>query len=66
MLTRLEDYFSSAGGFGVLSTADGKGKVDAAINSRPHLVDDRTIAFITRDPSPHHNLKKTTMKHIFP
>jgi hypothetical protein len=55
---RLEDYFAATSGFGVLSTADGNGKVDAAIYSRPHFMDDGTIAFIMRDRLTHHNLEE--------
>lgn len=55
---RLEDYFTAKNGIGVLSTADGNGKVDSAIYSRPHFLDDGTIAFIMRDRLTHHNLKE--------
>ncbi len=55
---RLNDYFAANNGIGVLSTADGNGKVDAAIYARPHIMDDGTIAFIMRDRLTHHNLKE--------
>ncbi len=54
----LQDYFTRAKGTGVLSTADGNGKVDAAIYARPHVMDDGTIAFIMRDRLTHHNLQE--------
>ncbi len=54
---RLEDYFG-ASGFGVLSTADGNGKVNTAIYARPHIMDDGTVAFIMRDRLTHHNLSE--------
>jgi Pyridoxamine 5'-phosphate oxidase len=54
----LNDYFSTTDGFGVLSTADGNGKVDAAIYARPHIMDDGTIAFIMRDRLTHHYLEE--------
>lgn len=54
----LHDYFSRTRGTGVLSTADGNGKVDAAIYARPHVMDDGTVAFIMRDRLTHHNLQE--------
>ena len=53
----IKEYFDSAEGNGILSTADGNGKVDAAIYSRPHFMDDGTIALIMRDRLTHHNLQ---------
>lgn len=55
---RLEDYFENTSGVGVLSTADDKGKVNAAIYGRPHFMDDQSIAFIASDRLTHANLKK--------
>ena len=53
----LKSYFETNRGIGVLATADGSGKVDAAIYSRPHFIEDGTIAFIMRDRLTHHNLQ---------
>ena len=53
----LKAYFDSTEGFGVLATADGDGKVDAAVYARPHFMDDGTIAMIMRDRLTHHNLQ---------
>ena len=53
----LKEYFESTKGFGVLSTADKEGKVDAAVYSRPHVMEDGTIASIMRDRLTHENLK---------
>lgn len=53
----LEKYFEDVEGCGILSTADGDGKVDAAIYARPHFMDDGTIAMIMRDRLTHHNLQ---------
>ena len=39
----LKAYFEDAQGFGLLSTADKDGKVDAAVYSRPHFMDDGTM-----------------------
>ncbi len=54
---KLDDYFDLKKGLGVLSTADGEGKVDAAIYARPHFMDDGTVAFSMRDRLSHHNLQ---------
>ena len=54
---RLREYFESVKGRGVLATADGDGKVDAAIYATPHFIDDETIAFIMRDRLTHDNLR---------
>jgi hypothetical protein len=53
----LKDYFEDKKGTGVLATADSTGKVDAAIYSRPHFMEDGSIAFIMRDRLTHHNLQ---------
>lgn len=52
----LKSYFESTTGTGILSTADSNGRVDAAIYSRPHFVENK-IAFIMRDHLTHKNLE---------
>ena len=52
----LGDYFENTEGFGVLATADAEGRVDAAVYSRPHVVDEATVAFIMAEKLTHHNL----------
>ena len=52
----LKGYFQNSKGVGVLSTADGSGQVNAAIYSRPHFMDDGSLAFIMRDRLSHRNL----------
>jgi hypothetical protein len=54
---KLKEYFENTAGNGILATADGNGQVDAAIYSRPHCMDDGTIALIMRDRLSHHNLQ---------
>ncbi|MFH0763639.1 MAG: pyridoxamine 5'-phosphate oxidase family protein, partial [Candidatus Omnitrophota bacterium] len=54
----LKEYFEKKNGFGVLSTADENGKVDAAPYARPHVVDDTHIAFIMSDRLSHANIRK--------
>lgn len=52
----LSDYFEKVKGTGVLATADSEGRVDAAIYSRPHVMDVDTVAFIMADRLTRHNL----------
>jgi hypothetical protein len=54
----LKDYFENNAGTGVLSTADAGGHVDAALYSKPHFMDDGTIAFIMNDRLSHRNLQE--------
>ena len=56
----LKEYFENTKGLGVLATADGDGKVDAAVYSRPHFMEDGTIALIMRDRLTHHNLQSNS------
>ena len=53
----LKEYFENTKGSGVLATADSSGKVDAAIYSRPHFLEEGALAFIMRDRLTHHNLQ---------
>lgn len=59
-MKQLKDYFESNKGFGVLATADSSGKVDAAVYSRPHFLEEGTLAFIMRDRLTHHNLQSNS------
>jgi hypothetical protein len=52
----IEEYFSNTSGAGVLATADAEGRVDAAIYSTPHVMDDGSVAFIMRERLTHHNV----------
>ena len=53
----LKQYFERVKGTGILATADRDGKVDAAVYSRPHFMEDGTLAFIMPDRLTHHNLQ---------
>ena len=53
----LKAYFENTEGVGVLATADGEGKVDAAVYARPHFMENGNIAMIMRDRLTHHNLQ---------
>lgn len=54
----LKTYFENTKGIGVLSTADHQGRVDSAVYSRPHVMEDGTFAFIMRDRLTHANLQR--------
>jgi len=54
---KLKDYFEKTKGLGVLSTADSHGKVNSAIYSRPHVMEDGSLAFIMRDRLTHKNIE---------
>ncbi len=53
----LKDYFESKKGLSVLSTADSLGRVNSAVYSRPHVVNDTEVAFIMADRKSHENIK---------
>jgi hypothetical protein len=56
-MMNLSEYFENTTGRGVLATADADGNVDAAVYSRPHFIDDTTIAYIMMDRLTHKNLQ---------
>ena len=53
----LKKYFDEQTGFGVLSTADKDGRVNAAVYARPSCFEDGTIGFIMPDRLTHSNLQ---------
>ena len=53
----LRSYFENTKGHGVLATADDQGRVNMAIFSRPHALEDHTIAFIMPHRLTHSNLQ---------
>jgi hypothetical protein len=53
----LKKYFEEHTGFGVLSTADKDGRVNAAVYARPHCFEDGTLGFIMPDRLTHSNLQ---------
>jgi len=57
----LKTYFEKAKGFGILATSDRDGNVNTAVYSRPHMMEDGSLAFIMNDRLTHHNL--TTNPH---
>jgi len=54
---KLNDYFEKTTGRGILATADSHGIVSGAVYSRPHFMDDDTIAFIMADRLTHKNIQ---------
>lgn len=57
MELKINDYFKTAKGQGVLATAGAEGKVDVALYANPHVIDDETIAFIMTEKLTHKNLQ---------
>ena len=53
----LKTYFAETKGHGVLSTANDRGEVDAAMFASPHVIDVGTVAFIMQDKLTHANLQ---------
>lgn len=56
----LEEYFKNTKGRGILATANSEGYVDAAVYSRPHVIDENTVAFIMRDRLTHANIQSNS------
>ena len=53
----LKTYFEQNQGHGGLATADASGRVNLAIFSRPHVMEDKTVAFIMPHRLTHNNLQ---------
>ncbi|MBP1733040.1 MAG: pyridoxamine 5-phosphate oxidase-related FMN-binding [Deltaproteobacteria bacterium] len=52
----LSEYFENSKGRGILATADKSGAGGIAVYSRPHFMEDGTLAFIMADRLSHKNL----------
>lgn len=48
-IDELKEYFENRKGTGILATADSGGNVSAALYSRPHVMEDGSLAFIMGD-----------------
>ncbi len=57
MAAKLSEYFRKTNGFGVLSTADSEGHVDATLYSMPIFEDEETVMFIMFDHLTHKNIQ---------
>ena len=51
-----KEYFASVQGTGVISTADNKGVVNAAIYAAPYSTEDGQLSFIMRERKTHENI----------
>ncbi len=54
---KLSDYFEKTKGLGIIATSDSKGKVGLAVYGRPHVINEKTLAFIMADRLMHKNLQ---------
>ena len=54
---KLSEYFEQTKGRGIISTADANGHLTAAVYARPHVFDEKTVAFIMADKLTHKNLE---------
>ena len=54
---KLSEYFEKKRGRGVMATADAKGNMGIAVYARPHIIDEKTVAFIMADRLMHKNLE---------
>ena len=54
----LKKYFREHEGLGILSTADPKGRVNAAVYAKPHVIDKDRVAFIMADKLTRANVEK--------
>ena len=57
---KISEYFKTAKGRGVLATADAGGAVNAAVYAIPHVIDEKTIAFLMAERLTHHNLQSNS------
>lgn len=55
----LADYFKKAVGTGVLATYGPEHKVDAAIYAKPHIIDEKTLAFVMKERISHQNIRSS-------
>lgn len=55
---KLQDYFSTKTGVGVISTSNQKGEVNSAVYAKPHITGTDTVAFIMRDKLTRANLQE--------
>jgi len=53
----LAEYFQEISGTGILSTADGEGRVDSAVYARPKVLAEDEVAFLMRERLTYNNLK---------
>jgi hypothetical protein len=54
---KITEYFEKKKGRGVIATSDSEGNVGVAVYARPHVIDEKTVAFIMADRLMHKNLQ---------
>lgn len=59
----LKEYFDNTEGYGILSTANSKGEVNAAVYSRPNVMEDGSLAVIMNNRLSHENIKQNPNAH---
>ena len=59
----LKNYFSEKTGLGVISTANDNGEVNGAVYAKPHVLGEKTVAFIMRDRLTRANLQRNGRAH---
>ena len=57
MEMKLSEYFEKTTGRGVIATGDSAGQINVAVYSRPHFINEETVAFIMADHLTHKNLE---------
>ncbi len=60
---KLAEYLDFTKGVGILSTANNRGEVNAAVYSRPHILDRDVVAFIMRERLSRANLLENKHAH---
>lgn len=60
---KLAEYIDFTKGVGILSTANSEGEVNAAVYSRPHILDSDVVAFIMRERLSRANLLENLHAH---
>ncbi|MEJ2056274.1 MAG: pyridoxamine 5'-phosphate oxidase family protein [Desulfofustis sp.] len=60
---KLAEYLDFTTGVGILSTANNAGEVNAAVYSRPHILDRDIVAFIMRERLSRANLLENRQAH---
>ena len=60
---KLAEYLDFTAGTGILSTANSQGQVNAAVYSRPHILDRDIVAFIMRERLSRANLLENRHAH---
>jgi hypothetical protein len=63
-MSDLKQYFENTKGFGILSTSSSSGAVNAAVYSRPHVMEDGTLAVVMNDKLSHANVLENPKAHF--